>query len=43
MIQEDGSEEETGKICKSLVPEGWEAEAAGSPTPLQGRASPWVA
>ena len=40
MIQEDGSEEETGKICKNLVPERLEAEAAGSSTPLQGRASP---
>ena len=42
MILEDGSEAEAGKRCKSLVPEGWEGEAAGSPTPLQGRASPLV-
>ena len=35
MIQKDGSKEEAGEIFKSLVPEGWEEEAAGSPTPLQ--------
>ena len=27
---------------KSLVPEGWEEEAAGSPKTLQCRAFPWV-
>ena len=42
MIQKDGSKEEAGEIFKSLVPEGWEEEAAGSPTPLQGRAFPRV-
>ena len=41
MIKKNGSTEARQKF-KSLVPEGRKEEAAGSPTPLQGRAFPWV-
>ena len=42
MIQNYGSKEEAGIYFKSFVPEGWKEEAAGSPTPLQGKAFSWV-